>query len=85
MTPEFPTGIKSNFKIPPVFIQGGFQFGVVKTDLGSLLAIFIKNDHALKHATENILKEKKIFFWSLFLGPHPWHIEGPRLGVESEP
>ena len=24
----------------------------------------------------------KIFFF--FLGPHPWHIEVPRLGVESD-
>ena len=23
------------------------------------------------------------FFW-VFLGPHPWHMEVPRLGVESE-
>ena len=22
--------------------------------------------------------------WSFFSGPHPWHMEGPRLGVESE-
>ena len=26
-----------------------------------------------------------IFFWSfIFLGPQPWHMEIPRLGVESE-
>ena len=24
------------------------------------------------------------FFFFVFLGPHPWHMEGPRLGVESE-
>ena len=27
----------------------------------------------------------QFFFWSsVFLGPQPWHMEGPRLGVESE-
>ena len=25
-----------------------------------------------------------IFFFLVFLGPHPWHMEVPRLGVESE-
>ena len=25
-----------------------------------------------------------LFFFPLFLGPHPWHLEVPRLGVESE-
>ena len=25
------------------------------------------------------------FFFSYFLGPHPQHMEVPRLGVESEP
>ena len=24
------------------------------------------------------------FFFPFFLGPHPWHMEVPRLGVESE-
>ena len=24
------------------------------------------------------------FFFFVFLGPHPWHMEVPRLGVESE-
>ena len=24
------------------------------------------------------------FFFLLFLGPHPWHMEAPRLGVSSE-
>ena len=24
------------------------------------------------------------FFFLVFLGPHPWHMEVPRLGVESE-
>ena len=24
------------------------------------------------------------FFFSSFLGPHPWHMEGPRLGVQLE-
>ena len=24
------------------------------------------------------------FFFLIFLGPHLWHVEGPRLGVESE-
>ena len=24
------------------------------------------------------------FFLFVFLGPHPWHMEGPRLGAESE-
>ena len=27
---------------------------------------------------------KKNFFY-LFLGPHPWHMEVPRIGVKSEP
>ena len=25
-----------------------------------------------------------LFYFLLFLGPHPWHMEAPRLGVESE-
>ena len=25
-----------------------------------------------------------IFFYFCFLGPHPWHMDVPRLGVESE-
>ena len=25
-----------------------------------------------------------ILFYFVFLGPHPWHMEIPRLGVESE-
>ena len=25
-----------------------------------------------------------IYFFLLFLGPHPWHMEVPRLGVQSE-
>ena len=25
------------------------------------------------------------FFFLVFLGPHPWHTEVPRLGTESEP
>ena len=25
-----------------------------------------------------------LFFFPVFLGLNPWHIEGPRLGVESE-
>ena len=25
-----------------------------------------------------------LFFFLVFLGPHPWHIEVPRLGVQSE-
>ena len=24
------------------------------------------------------------FFFFIFLGPHPWHMEVPRLGVDSE-
>ena len=24
------------------------------------------------------------FFFFVFLGPHPWHMEVPRLGVQSE-
>ena len=30
--------------------------------------------------------QPKIIFFSFFffLGPHPWHMEGPRLGVQSE-
>ena len=24
------------------------------------------------------------FFFFFFLGPHPWHMEGPRLGVQLE-
>ena len=40
----------------------------------------------------SLVKEKKkaqlffFFFFCLFvfLGPHPWHMEGPRLGVELE-
>ena len=27
---------------------------------------------------------KKFFCFFVFLGPHPWHMEVPRLGVESE-
>ena len=33
------------------------------------------------------LKKKNFFFFAFFLvfiGLHPWHIEVPRLGVESE-
>ena len=25
-----------------------------------------------------------LFIYLVFLGPHPWHIEVPRLGIESE-
>ena len=25
------------------------------------------------------------FFFFVYLGPHPWHMEVPRLGVELEP
>ena len=28
--------------------------------------------------------KKKNFFFYIFIEPHPWHIEVPRLGVESE-
>ena len=32
-----------------------------------------------------IIKQKKIFFFFwFFLGPHPWHMEVPRLGVSLE-
>ena len=35
-----------------------------------------------KNKTNKISRDKTIFF--VFLGPHPWHMEVPRLGVESE-
>ena len=25
-----------------------------------------------------------LFFWVFFLGPHPWHMEVPRLELKSE-
>lgn len=25
-----------------------------------------------------------VWFWFWFLGPHSWHMEVPRLGIESE-
>ena len=36
--------------------------------------------------TKNILFLNKIFifYFFVFLGPHPWHMEIPRLGIESE-
>ena len=27
---------------------------------------------------------QSLFFFFVFLGPHPWHTEVPRLGVELE-
>ena len=30
------------------------------------------------------LEEVNFFFLGVFLGPHPWHLDVPRLGVESE-
>ena len=30
-----------------------------------------------------MLSSKKIIFFFVFLGPHPWHIELPKLGVKS--
>ena len=33
---------------------------------------------------ENFLDENWIFFSFVFLGPHPWHMEVPGLGVELE-
>ena len=35
-----------------------------------------KSSHSVLQLTE--------FFFFLLLGPHPWHIEVPRLGVQSE-
>ena len=29
-------------------------------------------------------RNSHLFFFFSFLGPHPWHTEVPRLGVESE-
>ena len=31
-----------------------------------------------------ISPNSKIFFFFFFLGPHLWHMEVPRLGLESE-
>ena len=31
-----------------------------------------------------MLKVAVVNNFSLFLGPHPWHMEAPRLGVHSE-
>ena len=30
------------------------------------------------------MPNKCYFFFFVFLGPHPWHMEVPRLGVETE-
>ena len=48
---------------------------------------------SMSKITENMQKHTKIckqmfkealFFFCLFLGPHPWHMEVPSLGVKSE-
>ena len=35
-----------------------------------------------KVASNSVVKRVLLLF--VFLGPHPWHMEVPRLGVESE-
>ena len=43
--------------------------------------------HGVKTISGNIFITKhftEFFFLFCFLGPHPWHVEVPRLGVESE-
>ena len=37
-----------------------------------------------KKKSSQRFEEAYLFFFFRFLGPHPWHIEVPRLGVESE-
>ena len=46
----------------------------------------LNNDVALKPLS-NFSKPLKMHFFFLsfvFLGPHPWHVDIPRLGVELE-
>ena len=33
---------------------------------------------------QHFLRSDNLFFFFCFLGPHVWHMESPRLGVESE-
>ena len=41
---------------------------------------------AIMEKIKIIFKKLKLFFFVFlpFLGPHPWHVEVARLGVESE-
>ena len=39
---------------------------------------------SVNSAQNNVIKVLSVWVFWFFLGPHPWHIEVPRLGVESE-
>ena len=38
-----------------------------------------------KYRSRSLFKQTHLFFLFVFLGPHPRHMELPRLGVKSEP
>ena len=51
------------------------------------ISCFYKALHLINTAPWKEMVNQYFFFLSfffVFLGPHPWHTEGPRLGVESE-
>ena len=46
--------------------------------------LFLDGKERLKIAVLSSLTQQIFFFSFFFLGPHVWHVEVPRLGVESE-
>ena len=58
----------------------------IKYTLIDILLIIIKLQYPLHiyFTAFNIFLKKNFFFFFVFLEFHPWHVEVPRLGVESE-
>ena len=46
--------------------------------------IFLKKEWAESIAVQKKLAQHFFWYFFVFLGPHPLHMEIPRLGVESE-
>lgn len=56
----------------------------VLTPSGNVLPLVSKADHDLLFLVPFLLKFYLSIYLLIFSRPHPWHMEAPRLGAESE-
>ena len=69
--------------LDPLCHSGNSQFPF-RAKFPRVLSLLDVTSSCPSYSLSHCIKNASFFFFFCFLGPHPWHMEVPRLGVELE-